>query len=509
MVTVVSFVGDDFADLTRRVLRQKALAELVEIRLDRIGNPGREALASFFKEVGKPVIVSCNGPEAYGSYAGSAEELCELYHAAAEAGARFVDIDYRLSLTLGEVKAPCHRIVSRHELADTPEDLDGLLEEVQAVLYEGDVTKIVTHAASTEDGLRLLAWLRTTKGVVSFCAGEAGSFTRLLAPIFGSPFTYCAPALVPGEEAGAATAPGQIRVSDYMAMLPPGGISQETAIFGVVGNPAKQSWSPWVHGMALKAAHLDAVYVAFEPENFGSFLALVQDENYRGLSITAPFKEAARALLPGADEAGERTGAVNTYVRDGQAWKAHNTDVGAVRETLELGLGMGAGPGLGESRVLVLGAGGAARAVVWAVRSLGGRVCVAARRPEAAEALAGELDADWLPFDEIPSLAYDVLVNTTPLGSLASAETEGKLPLPEGWIRPGCLVLDAVYRPIRTPLLAAAHAKGCVPIPGGEWFVRQAISQFKLFTQSNPDEELMRKAFEHAHEIHAKRLEHA
>ena len=510
MVTVVSFVGADFEELTRRALRQAALADLIELRLDHIGNPGQDRMRAFFQAAGKPVIVSCNGPEAYGEYAGGVQELCELYHDAAEAGARFVDIDWRLSLELGEVKAPCHRIVSRHELEGTPEDMDALLEEVQAVLYEGDVTKIVTHASCTEDGLRLLKWLRTTKGVVSFCAGEAGSFTRVLAPIFGSPFTYCAPAMVPGEESQAPTAPGQIRISDLMAQLPPGGISQETAIFGVVGQPIKQSWSPWVHGMALKAAHLDAVYVALEPSDFTLFHALTQDENYRGFSITAPFKEEARKLVPMCDEAGEKTGAVNTLVRDGLLWKSHNTDVGAVRETLELGLSMGAGElGLTGGRTLVLGAGGAARAVIWAVRSLGGQVSVAARRSEAAAALASELDCQSVAWDEIPNLEHHVLVNTTPLGSLASSATEGQLPLPEAWIKPGIVVLDAVYRPIKTPLLEAAHAKGCVAIPGGEWFVRQAISQFKIFTQSDPDEDLMRKAFEHAHEIHAQQHEHA
>jgi len=506
MVTVVSFVDDDFELLTQRAMRQKALADLIELRLDRIGNPGVEAMRRCFQALGKPVIISCNGSEAYGDYAGSLEELCALYHDAAEAGARFVDIDWRLSLDLGEVQAPCHRIVSRHELEGTPEDLDEVLEELQAVLFEGDVTKLVTHASCTEDGLRLLQWLRSTKGVVSFCAGEAGSFTRILAPIFGSPFTYCAPAMVPGEEAQAPTAPGQIRISDLLAQLPPGGISQETAIFGVVGNPAKHSWSPWVHGMALKAAHLDAVFVALEPTDFELFHRLTQDENYRGFSITAPFKEVARSLVSLVDEAGKRTGAVNTYVRDGLLWKSSNTDVGAVRETLELGLQMRGGEqGLGDCQTLVLGAGGAARAAIWAVRSLGGRVSVAARRPEAAQALAKELDCQAILWDAIPDLEYDVLVHTTPLGSLASAETVGQLALPADWIRAGSVVLDAVYRPIKTPLLEAAHAKGCVAVPGGEWFVRQAISQFKTFTQSDPDEELMRKAFEHAHEIHSQR----
>ena len=516
MAIVVSHIGGDFDRLGERALRQAPLADLIELRLDRIGHPGKEKLTDFCRRSPKPVIVTCAGPEAFGTFAGSDEERLDLLQDAAEAGARFVDVDYRLSLDLGEVPAPCHRIVSRHELGGVPEDLDQALEEIQAVLYEGDVTKLVCHAERCEEGLRLLRWLRTTKGIVSFASGEAGRFTRVLAPIFGSPFTYCAPATMPDDVESEATAPGQIRVNDLRGLLPPGGVSQETAILGVVGRPVGQSWSPWVQGMALKAAKLDAVYVAFEPESLTDFLALADDENYRGFSITAPFKQAAYEASVLRDEAGERTRAVNTLLREVEQgtqgsgaraesrWRGANTDVVAVRNTLEAafrlhGRTAGRPASTAVAHTLVLGTGGAARAAIWAVRSLGGRVSVAGRSFERAQALAQEFAGEAVPWEAVAELEYDALVNATPVGSAAQGADE--LVVPEAWIRPGSLVLDAVYRPIRTPLLAAAHKLGCTPVPGGEWFVRQAVEQFKLFTHSDPDEVLMRKAFEHAHEM--------
>lgn len=514
MAIVVSHIASDFDTLCQRALRQVPLADVVELRLDRIGHPGKERLAEFLKACPKPVIIACHGAEAYGEFPGTAEEVFDLYQDAAEVGARFVDIDYRLSLDLGEVEAPCHRIVSRHELEGTPYDLDARLEEIQEVLYEGDVTKLVTHAHSCEDGLRLLRWLRTTKGIVAFCAGEEGRFTRILAPIFGSPFTYCAAAEVPGGPAGDLTAPGQIRVNDYLALLPPGGLSQETAVFGVVGRPARHSWSPWVHGMALKAAKLDAVFVALEPETLAGLLALADDENYRGFSITAPFKQEAHALVARRDEASERTGAVNTLVRDKEGWRAGNTDVGAVRDTLDKALryhardarahdGAAAGPAaLSTAHALILGTGGAARAAAWAIKSVGGRVTLTGRSPERAQALAAELDCEHVAWAAIPELEYDVLVHATPVGSFGG---EAGLPIPADWIRQGTVVFDAVYRPIRTELLLAARDRDCTPIPGGEWFVRQAVAQFRLFTSVEPDEALMRKAFEHAHETQGAR----
>lgn len=499
MAIVVSHIDSDFDALCARALRQQPLADLIELRLDRIGHPGKEKLRAFVKSAKKPVIVACHGREAFGERDQDPDELCELLHDAAEAGARFVDVDWSLALELGEVQAPCHRIVSRHVLEGTPEDLVGLHEEVAAVLGEGDVTKIVTHAASCEDGLRLLRWLATTKGVVAFCSGVAGSFTRLLAPIFGSPFTYCASARMPGEPAGAPTAPGQWRVNDFLAALPPGGISQETAIFGVVGNPIGHSLSPRVQGLALKAAKLDAVYVAFEPRTLAGFLALADAPNFRGFSVTAPFKEEAFRLAGAHDEASQRTRAVNTLLRERGGWKGANTDVAAVRETLAQAFHLHARtPGrprsAAEAHVLVLGTGGAARAAIHAARTLGARVTVAGRDPARTQALAREFECAGIAWSEIPSLVHDALVHATPLGSGA----DGVMPVPAEWLRPGTLVLDAVYRPIRTALLAAAHARGGTAVPGAEWFVRQAALQFRLFAQRDPDVALIRHAFESA-----------
>jgi 3-dehydroquinate dehydratase/shikimate dehydrogenase len=497
MAVVVSCLADTWEEVRDLALREARLADLVEIRLDRAGDPGPAALQALFAACPKPVIVACNGPEAFGHWRGTLEAKLELLRRAALCGARFVDVDWRAALELGPVNAPCHRIVSRHDPAQTPADLAGMQAEVQEVLGEGDVTKLVTHARSTEDALRFLAWLSTTKGVVGFCSGNEGRVSRLLAPIFGSPFTYCAPARQAGE-ASRPSAPGQVPLADFLAFVPPGGLSQETAVFGVVGKPIGHSLSPWVHGLALKAARLDAVYVALEPDDFDCFLALVAQPNWRGLSVTAPFKERAFDLAVQRDEASQRTRAANTLLRAERGWRAANTDVAAVRDALQRGLGAhgrtdGRPAKLEGAHVLVLGGGGAARAVVWAARSSGARATVASRRPEAAQALARDLGAEFASWESIPDLAYDVLVNATPVGGVARP---AELVVPEAWIRPSSLVLDAVYRPIRTAFLAAALRRGCTPVSGAEWFVRQATLQFRLFTNQEPQEDLMRRAFE-------------
>jgi 3-dehydroquinate dehydratase/shikimate dehydrogenase len=507
VVIVVSHIAPDLESLAAQVLRQAKLADVVELRLDlamaRHGPPAEAKLRALIRDVRKPVIVSCPGPDAFGHFAGPDAERLELLRTAARAGAAFVDVDARLSLELGDVRGEgkCHRIVSLHETEGTPDDLAGVLEEIERVLHEGDLVKLVTHARSCTDGLRMLRFVRERGGgLIGFCSGEAGRFTRVLAPIFGSPFTYAAPVAMPGMPEPPLTAPGQLRVNDLRAMLPPGGLSAGTAIFAVVGNPARHSWSPRVHGMALKAARLDAVYVALEPDDFDAFLELATDENFRGFSVTAPFKEQAYARAARRDGTSDATRAVNTLVREPGGWRGLNTDVGAVGDVLERAFRLhaqvpGRPPSIVASRTLVLGTGGGARAALQAVRDRGGRAIVAGRNAAKAAAVAREMGAAACAWEEIPKIEHDVLVHCTPIGSLADP---GRSPIPAEWIREGTLVLDAVYRPLKTPLLLEAKKKGCTPVPGGEWFVRQAQAQFKVFTGQDADEALMRAAFANA-----------
>jgi 3-dehydroquinate dehydratase/shikimate dehydrogenase len=507
MVIVVSHIARTFDELARQALRQAALADVVELRLDRCGNPGQDKLRAFVRALGKPVIVAVHGAEGHGDFRGDVDERFELLRTAARAGAVFVDIDAALALDFGALESSkCHRIVSRHEPAGTPDDLALFEEEVREVMGEGDLIKLVPHARTTEDGLRVLRHLRSARGgLIAFASGEAGSFTRVLCRIFGSPFTYAAPAHIPGEPEPEATAPGQWRVNDLRSVLPPGGLSPETAIFGVVGDRVRHSLGPRVHDMALKSARLDAVYLAFESADWPAFFDLCDDPSFRGFSVTAPHKLAAARAAAVRDDDVRATQAANTLVRDARGWRAYNTDVPAVRETLERAYRFhveksGApraalGGPLAAAHVLILGAGGAARAVAHAVKTAGGRATVAARDAARGASLVRELGCASIGWDAVAGASYDALVHTTPVGSLPDA---GRSPIPAEWIRPNTLVLDAVYRPLKTQLLADAAARGCTVVPGAEWFVRQARAQFKLFTQHDADEALVRAAFEHA-----------
>ncbi len=498
MAIVVSLLEENLESLNAAIARHLPLADVLELRLDRIGNPGEEALRRVIKSSTKPVIVTVHGAEAFGDFQGTIDDRLELLHVAARAGANFVDIDWRLSLDLGEMEGKCHRIVSRHELEGTPEDLEALHEEQKAVLYEGDVVKLVTHARTCEDGLRVLRHLRSSGGgLISFCSGAAGAFTRVLAPICGSPFTYAAPHR---DSGGVPTAPGQLQVDELLGLAPPGGFGPETAVFGIVGRPVEHSWSPLLQGMAMKAKHLDAVYLAFEPESLEAFLRLADDENFRGFSVTAPFKEEALRLSSSGETSAEKAGAANTLIRDGEGWLASNTDVSALRDTIQGALLAHAQRGFDEippaqARVLVVGAGGAARAAAQATREIGSLLLVTARRDDRAAELAETFLGTHVPWGQLGEAAYDILVHCTPAGSLAQPDA---LPFEAQMLPRDRVVIEANYRPMLTPLLAAARERNNTLVPGGEWFVRQALEQFRRFTRLEPDEKLMRATFEHA-----------
>ncbi|MBL8860525.1 MAG: type I 3-dehydroquinate dehydratase [Planctomycetes bacterium] len=483
MDLVVSNRAATLEALAARARAQADHADVLELRLDDCAPATEPELRATFAGLGRPLLAAVNGPEAFGSFSGTDEERLALLACAERAGADSIDVPWSLAPRLASTRA--RRVVSRHVLEGTPEDLSAVLGELERAARPGDRLKLVTHATCAEDGLRVLALARERARaghpIVAFASGAAGAFTRILAPIHGSLATYAAPAGAPA----AATAPGQIPADVLRAAWPAGGASPRTRVFAVLGRPIAHSLSPRLHGAALRAAGLDAVYVACEPESLERFLGLC-DASWGGFGVTMPFKAEAARLATERDADVEACGAANTLVRTARGWRAANTDVGAIRAAVLAGLER-VGKPLARAHVVVLGTGGAARAALHALRPARART-VAGRDTARREALAHAMACGACALAEVGREPYDVLVHTTPLGSRAQA---GELPLAASQLQAGAVVLDAVYDPVRTPLLRAAAAAGAVPLGGDEWFLRQASAQFRHLTGSEPDAQLM------------------
>ncbi len=518
MDLVVSNLAGNLAAVVELARAQSAHADVLELRLDACSQSSEADLRLAFarltetqqaetqqaqKHPQRPVLVAVNGPEAFGTFAGTDDERIALLVRAEAAGAAWIDVTWTLARRHAAQRGAngrARRIVSRHVLDETPANLTATLAEMEREAAPGDRLKLVTHAQCAEDGLRVLRLARerareagpsegptaraastpSERAIIAFASGAAGSFTRQLAPVFGSLATYAAPV-----GAGSPTAPGQIPADVLRASWPPE-IGPETRILGVVGRPASASLSPRLHGAALRRARVNAVYTAFEPASFDTFLDLCHELGVHGLSVTMPFKTDAARRATSRDDAVVACGAANTLVRTDRGWHATNTDASAVRTCIGRAL-CGSDRTLSDITAVVVGTGGAARAALYGLR--GARLVVAGRDAAKCAELARAFGATPHWIDELADVTHDVLVNTTPLGSNAYP---GAMPVPAHALRPGSIVFDAVYRPRATPLMIAARAVGAHTIEGRAWFLEQALAQFRTFTDVDAPAEAMR-----------------
>lgn len=271
---------------------------------------------------------------------------------------------------------------------------------------------------------------------------------------------------------------------------PVGPSSASTALCGIVLHPAGHTRSPAMHEAAFRALDIDARYVAFDvpPERLADAIRGARALGIRQLAVSLPHKQAVMSLLDRIDDTAQRIGAVNTVtLRDGLLEGANTDWLGAVR-ALERDAK------LAGRRAVVLGAGGTARAVIFGLRERGAEVAVLNRTPERAEELARELGAQRAaPLEALAALEYDVLVNTTRVGLGEDAS-----PVAREWLRPGALVMDAVYDPPETRLLRDARERGCRTL-GGKWMlVLQAAEQLRLWTGRDAPIDAMARAFDEA-----------
>ena len=374
--------------------------------------------------------------------------------------------------------APDSVVLSHHDFEGTPPDLVARFDRMAAV--PAGVYKIATRAVSVGDMFAhfdVLARARATvRRAVAIAMGPVGFGSRVLGPAWGADFTFCS-----GGD-GRESAPGQAPLADMRDLYRVEAVTPETLVAGLVAGAAGYSLSPAMHNGAAHARGLDLVYVPFETADLRAFLDGVRRSGWRaaGFSVTNPFKTDALGLVDEADALARRSGAVNTIVVAGERLRGFNTDVEASVAPLEAVAGR-----LEGLRVGVVGAGGAARALVCGLAGRGARVAVFARRPERARDVAEPFGMASHSLDEIPAAGLDVLVNATPAGTRGVAE--GVSPVPARWLDGIRVAYDLVYAPERTRFLEDAAEAGCRTLGGLPMLAAQAAEQFALFTGSRVD----------------------
>ena len=230
---------------------------------------------------------------------------------------------------------------------------------------------------------------------------------------------------------------------------------------------------------------MNAVYLPFLVHDLKDFLDLLEPLGIRGFSVTLPHKERIVSQLDDCDPLAARIGAVNTVVvRGGGKLYGYNTDYVGVLRALERRMP------LRGSRVLIVGAGGVARAVAFALAQAGASVCICARRPAKAKSLARAIEGEAVPWSELRRQFFDAIVNATPVGMHPLVKGS---PLEARELN--CrLVFDTIYRPRVTRLLQLATHRGIETVSGVEMFVAQGTAQWEIWMGARAPIEAMRRA---------------
>ena len=302
--------------------------------------------------------------------------------------------------------------------------------------------------------------------------GPYGEFSRVLSVILGSEITYAS--ISKGKE----SASGQITLDEMLNVYRVKKLNKDTKIYGLIGNPVEHSLSPRIFNSLFDTPNDNAVYIKFMVDRLEEFLDYFRSMNIGGFSVTMPHKIGIMGYLKNeVNEKARHIGAVNTVVVNNGELIGYNTDCDGAIEALS------GKTDLRGKRVVVIGAGGASRAVVCGLAESKSIVTILNRTTEKAKDIAADFGCGYGQLSDLGSIDYDILINVTSVGMGRPEES----PVPANLIKEGAIVFDMVYKPLMTRLLREAESKGCTIIDGLEMLINGDLRQFKLWTGRDAD----------------------
>ena len=470
----IAVVGPDAPTMIERAESLVRDNPFIELRLDYLSQPlsALPKLKAFLEMHPEATfIATCRRTVNGGKFKGSVAAELAVLRKAADSGFPLVDLELQSAeaLKAEDLKDLSNRVgvvLSYHNFKSTKK-LDEQFGEMSK--YPADFYKVVSTATNLYDNVAMMRFVEASSGkheMVGLCMGEQGIISRVLGVRAGSIFTFGA--ATRGEE----TAPGQVLAGELRDTYRIDMVDQATQVYGVAGDPINHSLSPAMMNAAFRRETVNAAYLALHAKSLKDLLACVRDIPLRGLSITMPYKQEMVDALENSDPLTRQIGACNTVVRaaDGKLY-GFNTDVAGVMVPLEQRLQ------LAGTRVLIVGAGGVARAAAFGLKNKGAEVFLTNRTAEKGQSLARQAKVKYLKRVEVAKQAFDVIINATPVGMNGNKQS----PLEEKELNTK-FVFDLVYSPAETKLTKMAVAKGLQVIPGLEMFVQQGARQFEIWT---------------------------
>ncbi len=461
--------GKTIQENREQLAKNRPYIDLCELRVDYLEPTQYTHLSTFPQEADLPVILTCRREADGGQFKGSEKERVALLEAALEGPFTYIDLEIDLKRASLEQKARAKGVKiirSLHDFKTIPTDIFHRMAKVAA---KGEIPKMAVMVNSVTDLVTLFRAkeeLAEVEEKIVVGMGEFGFPTRPLYKRVGSLLTYCSE----GE-----AAPGQITPKMMKELYRADCVNDNTKIFGVIGNPVLHSFSPLIQNRGFHEINFNAIYLPFPVDAVRSFFILAEMLKITGFSVTVPHKQSVLPYLGKITREVKQIGSCNTVVRSKNLWKGTNTDYYGFINPLIKEI---------DSKeiqsALVVGAGGAARAVVWALRNHGCRVTIVNRDPERAKKLGNETMSSWDSLENAHLYGeVDLIVQTTPLGM---APFEGQDPIPDYELKKRQTLYELIYRPHYTPLLKRAEEKGCRLLFGIDMLLRQGKLQFESFS---------------------------
>ncbi|KAL3508033.1 hypothetical protein ACH5RR_033415 [Cinchona calisaya] len=487
-------------------LMQKAKqsgADLVEIRLDWLKdfNPLTD-IEILIKRCPLPTLFTYRPTWEGGQYDGDEQSRLGALQLAMELGADHIDVELQAihefnNYVHGSRPAKCKVIVSSHNYHNTPssEDLGNLVARIQA--SGADIVKIATTALDITDVARVFQiTVHSQVPIIAMVMGERGLMSRVLCPKFGGYLTFAT------LESGKVSAPGQPTIEDLLNLYNFRLLGPDTKVYGIIGKPVSHSKSPKLYNEAFKSVGFDGVYMYFLVDDVGKFFQTYSSTDFAGFSCTIPHKENALKCCDEVDPVAKSIAAVNCLVRrptDGKLFGCNTDYVGAIT-SIEDGLRgslhstTASGSPLAGKLFVVIGAGGAGKALAYGAKQKGARVVIANRTYERAREIADIVGGQALSLSELDSFHPEdgmILANTTSIGMQPKVN---ETPISKEALKYYALVFDAIYTPKITRLLGDALECGAKIVSGIEMFIGQAYEQYERFTGLPAPKELFRRS---------------
>lgn len=449
--------------------RNRMYIDLAELRVDLLGEEQRGRVPLFPSLVDMPVILTCRRPNDGGAYEGTEKNRLALMESCLEGAFAYIDIEEDVKRSAAETKARERgvRIIrSLHDFSGIPADI---FHKISRIAAKGDIPKMAVTPNSVLDLITLFKVrdeLASVGEKIVLGMGDFGFPSRILYKRLGSMLTYCADKPV---------APGQISPKNMKELYRADKVDDRTHIYGVIGNPVLHSFSPQIQNPGFLGINFNAIYLPFPVDSVRSFFILAEMIRISGFSVTVPHKQNVLPYLGKITREVKQIGSCNTVVRAKNLWMGTNTDYYGFVEPLV--------HDIDSKRIqsaLVVGAGGAARSVVWALRNHGCKVIVVNRNIERAKQLAQETMASFDSLERAGAYSQvDLIVQTTSVGMVPDDEGD---PIPDFPFRKEQVVYELVYRPKYTKMLQRARKAGCKLLFGIDMLVRQGKLQFESFT---------------------------